>query len=106
MIRNRWLERSSHEPASYTANAEPRRLFGSENDKFDRAPWTKTAAHQRADCLQTAEYADSAIVAACIGNRVNMGPGGNHGKIGNLPGPTRKRVSHRIFTNEKPSLAA
>ena len=83
------IEAACEEAAAETADAEQRGLFGGEDQKLDGAVRAKAAALERADGFEAAEHADRAIVAAGIGNGVDVGSGADGGKFGRVAGAAR-----------------
>src|SRR5438105_1675838 len=85
-------------PAAQAANPEAGRFLCSENDEFEGPFRLKAALLESAQGFKSAEDAHHSVVPTSVWNRVNVRASGDRGKAGVYSGPTRKKISNRIFT--------
>src|SRR4029077_4589888 len=92
------IEQAGEQAASQAAHAEARGLFGRENEEFDRVARAETGAREGADGFETAKHAYGAIVAASVGNGVDVRAGGDRRQVRSLACPAREGVANGVLT--------
>ena len=99
-FRSRFRGKCSREQtASQAADAESRRFFRGEYEKFNRVLGPESDPLQRANCFESAENSNDAIVFAGIGNRINVRASSNSRRRRISPIPACKNISNGILAD-------
>src|SRR5205823_3431484 len=92
--------------ASQASDAEPRRLFGRENEKLDGAAWPEPELLKDANRFQPAQHAHAAVVESGIRNRINVRAGADGSQVRFRTLPASERIADRVLGNRQARIGA